>query len=121
MDSTHVARRSYRLLGSNNLIEPLDNVRHFLWACSSNSPPDSFCRQRPDLTDLYPRSFRETLGVTFQSEGKARALRHTRQSDSNDGSRSLVKDILTENEHWTIARSLSSSGWVQVCPTYVPS
>ena len=86
----------HRPLGSNNFIEPLDNLRHFLWACSGNSPPDSFDRQRPDLTDLYPRLFRETLGVAFQSEGKARALRHARQGDGNDGSRSLVEDILTK-------------------------
>jgi len=109
------------LSGANNLIEPLDNLRHFFWACSGNSPADSFDRQRPDLTDLYPRRFRETLGVAFQSERKARALRHARQGDGNDGSRPLVEDILTENENWTIARLLSSSGWVQVSPTYVPS
>ena len=117
----HAARRLHRLLGSNNLIEPFDNLGHFLWACSGYSPPDPFDRQCSDLTDLYPRPFRETLGVTLQSERKARALWHARQGDGDDGSRPRVEDILTQNKNWTIARLLSSAGWIQCSPANVPS
>ena len=74
-----------RLLGSDNLIEPLYNLSQFLGTRSGNSPADSFERQRPYLTDLYPRLLRETLGVTLQSEREMRALSYARQGDGNDG------------------------------------
>ena len=74
-----------RLLGSDNLIEPLYNLSQFLGTRSGNSPADSFEGQRSNLTDLYPRPFRETLGVTLQSEREMCALRYARQGDGNDG------------------------------------
>jgi len=90
---------SFAPLSPDKLIEPLDHTGELFMPYRCDPSADPLRRQRPYLTDFYPRVFREMCRLELEAEGKAGPLRAARQCKGYYGSGFCIEYIAADNEN----------------------
>ena len=105
----------------DDLVQPHHDLIEFLHGGSAQSSTDPFERKRSYLADFHPRPFGEFRRIEFQGEGEARSLRLACDRHSDNGSGTLIKDVVTEYQYGLSSRLLHAAGRVKIRPPYFAS
>jgi hypothetical protein len=84
---------------------------------STKSTADALGRQGANLAHLCPRPLRQSCGLEFDRQRETRLGFLARQGDGDHRPRSLIKHIMAQHKHWTIAGLLVPTHRIEVGPT----
>jgi hypothetical protein len=120
-----VNRRAERVrfnlvLGTDDLVEALDDLLEFFGSDSTDPCPKPLGRKCTDLADLYPRPLRKPRSRKFKSERKTGPWLLTRDRYRDDCTGTLIENLLTENQHRPTASLFAPPNRVKVGPVQVP-
>lgn len=101
---------------SNNLVQALDQLVELFRRKRLDQVTDPLHRERTDLTDLDPGSFRQLARLKFEGQGKSSALRLACDCHCDDRARTLVEDIVAEDDDGTLTSLFTPANGIEIGP-----